>query len=706
MEKYEEKLWGKVDFLHEKTINEQNKMNIFSDIIIKYQTALVNFSKSIESIKALNTEIISEKDNSISIALQNLKKVLNMHITEFKECSIHMKRTIIEPIIKTKDEKYSEEKEMYTQYNKLKNLYSTLKSNSDKAKKEFDNNAKFCENNIHNLIQYKSNTLSANNENDIEIIKGEEKMKSSLLSTKTLEEKYIKSLDEVNNTREKMIKKEDELLKFYQKVNYDFYNKISCAIIYMIPILKNLFHSLLLELSATEERCKKMNILEDINNFIINNSTNLSPEKTVEFEPYYPQADLTYTNISGKDKKELENLDINYQIIEILKNNFKDIRTDINMKREQKKYRLRFLCNEIFKIGPGVGFTSEEKEELINLIKKPRYKSFFLIILSKQRTKGRFKRSEKLIKDLVEIIINILDSSEIENDFESAKNCIVLSETFYYEKDENKKVKDGKKIFLIDFIKYYKWFQDLNFWEGIIENMIQKEILKNEKINIKNKTIETDEEIKAKISNFGFSIVLSYTNTMIEFNISKEDINKIVQIFVEKYNIDENIAKTIYENVEATPLPETSEENKKIFEEMFDLFVQKKNSIEENVEMQIEENNLENGENVKVEENKIENEENNEENNVENNIQNEENNIENGENNMENEENNKVIEENNSGENNNFLNNISIKDSMILGINVGNENDLNQNEEIKENEEMEEEQDNIEENEIKEENNN
>ena len=259
---------------------------------------------------------------------------------------------------------------------------------------------------------------------------------------------------------------------------------------------------------------------------------------------------------------------------------------------------------------------------------------------------------------------------------------------------------------MIDFIKYYKWFQDLNFWEGIIENMIQKEILKNEKINIKNKTIETDEEIKAKISNFGFSIVLSYTNTMIEFNISKEDINKIVQIFVEKYNIDENIAQTIYENVEATPLPETSEENKKIFEEMFDLFVQKKNSIEENVEMQIEENNLENGENVKVEENKIENEENNEENNVENNIENEENNIENGENNMENEENNKVIEENNSGENNNFLNNISIKDSMILGINVGNENDLNKNEEIKENEEMEEEQDNIEENEIKEENNN
>jgi hypothetical protein len=293
----------------------------------------------------------------------------------------------------------------------------------------------------------------------------------------------------------------------------------------------------------------------------------------------------------------------------------------------------------------------------------------------------------------VEIIINILDSSEIENDFDSVKNCIVLSETFYYEKDENKKNKDkdNKKIFLIDFIKYYKWFQDINFWEGIIESMIQKEIAKSEKINIRNRTKETDEETKAKISNISFSIVLSYTNTMIEFNISKEDVNKIVENFVQKYNIDENIAQTIYENVEATPLPETSEENKKIFEEMYEQFIQNKNNVEENVEMQIEENNIENEE---VEENKIENEDNNGENN-----------IENEENNIEDEENNKVIEENNNGENNDFLNNMSIKDSMILGINVGNENDLNQNEEIKENVDMEEEQNNAEDNEIKEEGN-
>ena len=103
--------------------------------------------------------------------------------------------------------------------------------------------------------------------------------------------------------------------------------------------------------------------------------------------------------------------------------------------------------------------------------------------------------------------------------------------------------------------------------------MIQNEIIENEKINQKNKTNETHEEIKKKISNICFSIVLSYTNTMFEFNISKENINKIIDIFIKKYEVEENIAKTIYDNVQATPMIETDEEHKKIFEEIYSKFL-------------------------------------------------------------------------------------------------------------------------------------
>ena len=575
MEKYEEKLWGKIDYLHEKSLSEQNRLNIFTDTIIKYHSCLINFYKSIESIKTINTEIISEKGNSLEVCLKKLQNTLFVHINEIKECTNSIQTSIIDLLIKSKDDdnKFNTEIELRNQYNKMKNIYQATKLNCDKVKKDFYSKAKFCENNIRNLIQYKSNILNNSDENKEEIIKAEEKMNISISNAKNLEQKYIKSIDEVNNAKDKMIKVEEDLLKLYQKINYDFYNKLYCIIIYITPILKKMFTTILLQLNSTEEKCKNLNITKDINEFINNNKSNLSPEKNLEYEPYIPEADIDKSNSAGKDKKELDILDLNYNIIKILKESFKEIRNDIDIKEEEKKYRLRFLCNKIFKIGPGVSFTQEEKDELINLIQEPEYKSFFLITLSKQRTKGRFKRSEKLVKELVEILINILITSEKNNDFTSAKNCIILCETFYYEKEKNKKDEEPKKVYLIDYIRYYKWFQNINFWEGIIENMIQSEIIKNENISKKNNTKETQEEIKNKISNICFSIVLSYTNTMFEFNISKDNINKIIDIFVKKYNVDEKIAKSIYDNVESTPLIKTEDEHKKTFEEIYSKFL-------------------------------------------------------------------------------------------------------------------------------------
>ena len=192
-----------------------------------------------ESIKTINTEIISEKGNSLDICLKKLQKTIAAHMNEIKECSNSIQIAIIDQLIKAKDDtKYNTETEMYNQYNKIKALYQTMKLNCDKAKKEFYSEAKFCENNIRNLMQYKSNMLNNNNENKDEIIKSEEKMNTSISNAKNMEEKYIKSINEVNNTKDKMIKIEEDLLKLYQKINYDFYNKLYCIIIYITPIMK------------------------------------------------------------------------------------------------------------------------------------------------------------------------------------------------------------------------------------------------------------------------------------------------------------------------------------------------------------------------------------------------------------------------------------------------------------------------------------
>ena len=578
-EQYVEKLWGKIDFLHEKTLKEHSNLNIFSEIITKYQQALTDFSKSIDNIKHKNADIVDvkEKGNTIDLAITNFKEALKSHVDEFKECSNHMKKSIINPIIKTIDDKYTEEKELYYQYNKSKNLYNNSKINLEKARKEFEASAKICESNIFNMIQSKYQAL--NSEEDL--VKYEERMKLSITSTKNLEDKYYKLLEDTNKAREIEINKQKELLKFYQIINTDFYLKLNCIISYFIPMVKKMFTSILLSMDALDYRFKNINIQQDMNNFIEKNKTDFKRDDPIPFIPYTPEADLT-KNFAGIEKKELETLDINYQVISTMHQNFRDIRKDLNMIEEEKKYRLRFLCTQIFKIGPGISFNPKEKKELINLLKEPFYKSYFLVTLSKQRTKGRFQRSETLIKDLSDIIHNILDESQKNKDYESAKNCIILSQTFFHEK---KNQNDIKKIYLFDYIKNYKWLQSLDFWEGIIEHMIQNEIAKNEEVNKKNNVInETQEDIKSRLSNIGFSQVLSYSNNMIEFKIEKKDITKIVDSFIKKYGIEESMAEAIYENIKNTSPLEEDEEDEKYFKEYEEEFQIKKNNMINNDE--------------------------------------------------------------------------------------------------------------------------
>lgn len=84
-------------------------------------------------------------------------------------------------------------------------------------------------------------------------------------------------------------------------------------------------------------------------------------------------------------------------------------------------------------------FKEEEKNKISDYIKDDRTHVYFLILLSKLRTNNRFKQDEKLINFLGDILNYILDVSYKDKIYDNAKNCIILSQTFYTEKEEGKK---------------------------------------------------------------------------------------------------------------------------------------------------------------------------------------------------------------------------------------------------------------------------
>ena len=59
--------------------------------------------------------------------------------------------------------------------------------------------------------------------------------------------------------------------------------------------------------------------------------------------------------------------------------------------------------------------------------------------------------------------------------------------------------------------------------------------------------ISNNKESKERLSNLCFTQLLPYTNNMIEFYLDDRIIVKIVDEFVEKYSVQQEVANSIYE---------------------------------------------------------------------------------------------------------------------------------------------------------------
>ena len=210
---------------------------------------------------------------------------------------------------------------------------------------------------------------------------------------------------------------------------------------------------------------------------------------------------------------------------------------------EEKKSQIRKLSLKVFTSNKDFVFSPEEKNQLLDFIKDNQSRLIFLYTLNKQRTTGKFARSSRLMQDLKDIVNQILEISEPEKDYESAKNCIILSQTFYIED------KEKKKHYLFESIINNKWLTSTEFWYGVIEKMIQIEFEKNESSNKEINAHETEEEKRRRISNIAFSQVLPYTNNMLDFKIDKSIILEVINSFVEKYKIEKEMADAIINNV-------------------------------------------------------------------------------------------------------------------------------------------------------------
>ena len=519
---FDKYLWNKYVPLHERLMKKisylSKVLNNFNDI---YHVKK-DYYKTLKPV--INTEIPPCKEESNFPNFINIVKTTNDKYIEFEEAMY------IEIISNIKDliEKMKNEKGFYEDYIKYLALYKDEKKKMEKNKNIYHSSAGIAEKSTIYLkdlvIKKKLNNDNIINQ-QIEISENESKNRLTIMSKDC--EAYVKSLDYVNNMRIKLNNKQSKLLKLYEELEKQDKNLYSKVMEIIRKYQRKILDFTGEKISYTEGIIKSINIERDIRELVESLRSREKPEEKIPYIHYPTEIDFDKCNDS-KDYKVVN------EVVKTIKKYSNNVFTDYDEALEEKKNKMRDLINKFFDMNRTTDL--EDRKNIIEYLKDERTHGLFLIVLSKLRTNNRFCREKSLIDLLSEILMMILDVAEKKKDYVSAKNCIILSQTFYY----NDESKPDKKAYILENIKKHTWLKSISFWKDFILLMILKEFKKLEEMNTndniiiaKNKNIS--ESVKPKIGEVLFSQLLPYIGNMNEFNVDKKLIIKILDDINDRY---------------------------------------------------------------------------------------------------------------------------------------------------------------------------
>ena len=555
---FEFSFWNKYEAIHQryKTKMEcyENTIEIFSKIL----NSLRDHQKVLNTIISKNYLLFPGNESTQGNAMNMIKKGFEVEFNQLKSSIELLKRVFIDLFKQYKDKAKNVEKDAYNNFIKIINKYKDSKSLLEKNKNKYHQSIRVAELSLRNSKALKIKNFDNSNESKSTIQKLENNAKDLLNEAKKNYDKYLYCIKETNKSREESIEKQKNFWKIIQSLEEKDGE-------FIVNLLKSYYNRL------QDENETKMKFLEEMDTAIndidlkkdkislINlYKSNEKPDEVIELIQYEPQID--FENASNP-----EEFRINHEIIKSMKTAIPDLLPNFNIEKETQKQEMIELSKKIFVTNKP--FTEEEKNKLFEFLKEKWSQNYFLIYLSKQRTKGRFCRSQKLVKELAEILNIILKTAEQEKDYHAAKNCMILSQTYYFEEKENK-TGNIKKNYLINYIINHKWLRSPDFWRGIIQEMIDSEAKNYMKLNPDEPSIfdKNNKKSQAKISNICFSQLLPYANNMKEFYMDMRMILKIIDEFVEKYNIKKEIADTIYKGL-ISDKPEEIEKMRKEYKE-------------------------------------------------------------------------------------------------------------------------------------------
>ena len=499
------------------------KMKYFKSFLKLFEDLEKKLSKNIKKANQLKNKYIKnikDDDEKLKIITNKILEAYHVILTTFQ---------LLFGKIRKKIKNYSDDFDQLEQKYSNFNEYKKILKNKDDNKKllELKNNYHKNGKNLENLALI---TFDKEDLNTSEFDK-------LLLKTKESFNKYKNEVNEKNKLKKEYNNKLFEFNHIYNKVNKIFlYNSIKEEFNnYLEQNLKKI-SEVILDINIEKKLNPKK--IEDIR---FRNFNNFKSEDLEKIE-HYPSIFIFEYCGDEKDYNTFVKA-IKYIKKQIGDNNlYKDFDEEKEKIRNEK--RIKIIPFFDTHKGQEPEINNENKKELINILKDSSIHRMFLSIMSKFRIYN--EKNKEWIDLMGECLNIILDINFEVYNYDNIKNCIILSQTYYYIEEEK-----NEKIYLIKHIKDKEFLKDYNFWKKLTEIMIINQLENFKEMNdLKNIDIlgevQINNTIIKKLGDLLFTQILPYVNNMLDFNIDKNEIIEVVNYLNKKFKyLNKNDYNTI-----------------------------------------------------------------------------------------------------------------------------------------------------------------
>ena len=549
--------------------------------ITNYKIATGDYLKKI----SLNQQKYSPKLLENNTQLKDINSNHIISLTSIVPKVVEQQMINIEYFVEGFDEKLEKFekfiKEKIIEYTDYQNSFKEIKNELTKKYKEiekikgnFMTNINIAEENIHKFyIKQNDNKKKTNSKLNISqidtnnhelYVSFEDQVNNSIQKTKKLEEEYKTNIILVKNYEKNYIEAIENTREKGRNILSEIANRLKDLISDVLVFLRNSFKIPLSEIDTYINEIVSLDEYSKFDKLIKSSYKNYNILKPINTEKY------TLTFFKANQNNNINNINITnnnnsiieeglqemdfvqeeeiFMTIKKMIENFELLdKKNFDLVVEEEKLRCKYLTLKILSFAPTnklyanqiSKITLDEVEEIDDMLQKKMNRVIFIQKLSQFRTRGIFEFPEREYNILSRLFNKIVKIIESEQDYESAINIIILSQTYYL-------IKNNQKEYLQKTIINNELFKTKKFWETFVNYSINKEIELSQKTDEKNGVVINDKKEKEeKYSNIVSAQLVPITVNMIDFGLDINIVEEIILPIIKQYKISTEFAEVV-----------------------------------------------------------------------------------------------------------------------------------------------------------------